>query len=75
AEWGVRSLGAVPLGVGAGNLDAEDSARIMLSALAEHRGVSALPEEMVVLAGSEYEAEAFLGEARRRFSSEEGASP
>lgn len=75
AEWGIRSLGVLPLGIGAGNLDAEDSARIMLGALEDHRVASALPEEVVVLAATDYEEEAFRREAERRFPREGEPAP
>jgi O-acetyl-ADP-ribose deacetylase (regulator of RNase III) len=65
AEWGVGVLAVPPLGVGAGNLDAAASARIMLSVLGGHRRTHADPQEVLILAGNDYEEEVFLEEAER----------
>lgn len=59
AEWGVETLAASPLGIGAGNLDAEQSARIMTEVAREHRSERSLPREVVVVVASDYEEEAF----------------
>lgn len=67
AEWGVGVLAVPPLGTGAGNLDVESSARIMLSVLSEHRIESSVPHEVLILATSDYEEEVFLREAERVF--------
>jgi O-acetyl-ADP-ribose deacetylase (regulator of RNase III) len=65
AEWEVGVLAVPPLGIGAGNLDAETSARIMVSVAADHRREHASPSEILILAGSDYEEEVFRGEAER----------
>lgn len=70
ADWGIERLGVFPLGTGAGNLDAEASARVMCRVLEEHRGTLAAPVEIVVLTTSVYEAEAFRTEAIRWFGAE-----
>lgn len=67
AEWEVGVLAVPPLGIGAGNLDAETSARIMCSVAKEHASSAPFPHEVVILAGSDYEEEAFLREAGRAF--------
>lgn len=67
AEWGVGVLAVHPLGVGAGNLDAEASARIMCSVAREHVGSASFPSEIVILASSAYEANAFTHAAAREF--------
>jgi O-acetyl-ADP-ribose deacetylase (regulator of RNase III) len=69
AEWGVGTLAVPPLGVGAGNLDAEVSARVMCSVLEAHRAGSESPVDVVFLASNDYEEEAFAGEVRRVFKS------
>jgi O-acetyl-ADP-ribose deacetylase len=57
-EWGVRHVAMPPLGTGAGNLDAEESAAIMVPLLREHmRGGT--PGEADIHVDSEYEQEAF----------------
>jgi serine/threonine-protein kinase len=68
AEWGVGSLAVPPLGVGAGNLDAEISARVMCSVLEAHRARSPSPLDVVFLASNDYEEEVFAGEVRRVFN-------
>ncbi len=65
SEWGVETLAAPPLGIGAGNLDAEDAARVMVEALQVHRMSSFLPRTLVVLVGGRYEEEVFLQVSRR----------
>ncbi len=64
-EWGVETLAAPPLGIGAGNLDAEDAARVMVEALQVHRMSSFLPRTLVILVGGRYEEEVFLQVSRR----------
>ncbi len=65
AQWGVSVLAVPPLGIGAGNLDVETSARIMCGLVREHARSASLPTEVVILAGSEYEEAAFLPEVAR----------
>lgn len=57
SEWGIRQLALVPLGTGAGNLDAEESAAIMVPLLVAQSG-SGL-EDVAICVESEYEREAF----------------
>lgn len=67
AEWGVETLAVPPLGVGAGNLDAEVSARVMCSVLEAHRAGSPSPREILFLASNDYEENALSGEVKRVF--------
>lgn len=73
AEWDIERLGVLPLGTGAGNLDAEASARVMLGVLAEHRRENALPRDLVVLTATPYEEEVFTREAARLFPADAAA--
>lgn len=75
AEWGVGTLAVPPLGIGAGNLDAEVSARVMCSVLEAHRTRSSSPREVVFLASNEYEEETFSGEVRRVFEGRQAPGP
>lgn len=59
AEWAIDSVAMPPLGTGAGNLDAEDAARMMVTALLEHMRTSAHPSHIEIHVDSEYEREAF----------------
>ena len=57
--WGLESLALPPLGVGAGNLDAEQSARVMIPSIRTHLDGTALPRKILIVVGSEYERDAF----------------
>ncbi|MEO5509333.1 MAG: macro domain-containing protein [Longimicrobiales bacterium] len=59
AEWGLDTIAIAPFGTGAGNLDAEESARIMLEVLHEHMLDSRYPESAEIIVDSEYEREVF----------------
>lgn len=59
AEWGLGSLAVPPLGMGAGHLDPEESARAMVEILLNHLDEGVPPLEITVVAGSEYEASVF----------------
>jgi hypothetical protein len=59
SEWRVRRLALLPLGTGAGNLDAEVSAGVMRRVLLEHYGSGAHPREFWILVQSDYEGEVF----------------
>lgn len=59
ADFQVRHLGLLPLGLGAGNLDAEGAAEAMLDAVQRHVARAAWPERVTIVAENESEAEAF----------------
>ncbi len=59
AEWAIDSVAMPPLGTGAGNLDAEESARMMVSTLHEHMRAATHPSDVEIRVDSEYEREAF----------------
>ena len=59
AEWGLESLALPPLGTGAGNLDAQESAALMVPVLAEHLLGSENPREVTVAVGTDYEKDVF----------------
>jgi len=64
-EWGIRSVALVPLGIGAGNLDAEASARVMCAVLSEHMAESEFPADARIVVQTSYEEEAFGREVER----------
>jgi O-acetyl-ADP-ribose deacetylase (regulator of RNase III) len=66
-EWGLASLVLIPFGIGAGNLDAEASARITAEVLQEHLPTVDTLEEIVIAASSEYESQAFRTRLARAF--------
>jgi len=65
AEWGVGTLAVPPLGIGAGNLNAEASARVMCRVFREHWEAREHPRRILVAVGSPYEGEVFRAEAAR----------
>ncbi len=58
-DFGVETLAIAPFGLGAGNLEVEDSAREMLSAMHAHAARSARPSRVVVVVESAWEGDAF----------------
>ncbi len=64
-EWGIQDLALPPLGTGAGNLDAEEAAAVMLPVLREHMRAAAHPERVRIVVESPYELEAFRRELAR----------
>lgn len=50
AAFQIRELAVAPFGLGAGNLDIEDSAEIMREVIAEHMKRSAFPARVIVIA-------------------------
>jgi serine/threonine-protein kinase len=58
-EWAIESVAMPPLGTGAGNLDAEESARVMVPVLTAHLAAHPHPARVEVVVESAYEREAF----------------
>lgn len=58
-EWGIESVAMPPLGTGAGNLDPEESAQVMIPTLLEHRRTLPQPLRVLIVVESEYERDAF----------------
>jgi hypothetical protein len=54
-----------PLGTGAGNLDAEEAAAVMLPVLREHLQTAVYPERVRIVVESPYELDAFRRELTR----------
>jgi len=64
-EWGLESLGLPPLGTGAGNLEAEEAAEVMIPLLQRHLRRFHHPREVVISVGNDYEHEVFLRAVQR----------
>ncbi len=64
-EWGIESLSLPPLGTGAGNLEPEDAARLVLEILREHAGTEEYPREVTIVVPGPYEEAAFAREIGR----------
>jgi O-acetyl-ADP-ribose deacetylase (regulator of RNase III) len=58
-EWGLAEIAIAPFGTGAGNMDAEESAGIMIEVLHEHMQGARYPESAVIVVDSPYELEVF----------------
>ena len=58
-EWEIETLAVPPLGLGAGNLDAEEAAGIMVPVPVDHLRTARHPREVFVVVESDYEREAF----------------
>ena len=58
-EWAIDNIAVVPLGTGAGNLDAEQAAEVMIPVLVEHLEQGGPPSRIVVVVETEYEREVF----------------
>lgn len=74
-EWDVESVALVPLGTGAGNLDAEESAAAMLPLLTEYERERGRPLAMSVLVEDPYQKAAFEAELARITGSWSPAGP
>jgi O-acetyl-ADP-ribose deacetylase (regulator of RNase III) len=59
ADFGIDSVALPPLGVGAGNLEAEVSARVMLEVIRNHLSEGAPPSDFEIVVESEYEESVF----------------
>ncbi|HEX6559538.1 MAG TPA: macro domain-containing protein [Longimicrobiales bacterium] len=59
-EWGIETLATPPIGTGAGNLDAEEVAQLMIPVLLEHMSEARYPSEVRLVTESEYERGAFV---------------
>lgn len=57
-DWKIVRVAFAPFGLGAGNLDVDEAAQVMLGALKAHAG-AAYPEEVVIVVENEMEAAAF----------------
>ena len=58
-EWGIEVLTLPPLGTGAGNLDAEQAAAVMVPILVEWLRSGRHPRRVVIVVETEYERDTF----------------
>jgi O-acetyl-ADP-ribose deacetylase len=59
AEWGIARVAMAPLGTGAGNLDADEAAAVMIPVLLEHMQTGGPPTEVEIYVDSDYEKDVF----------------
>lgn len=60
----IREVALAPFGLGAGNLDIEDSAEIMMEVLTEHMGRAAYPSSVVIVAETALEEQVLRSRMR-----------
>lgn len=72
SEWDIESVALPPLGTGAGNLDPERSAAVMLPVLAAHLGDESHPSTVTIVVSNDYEEEIFRAELSRLTEPEGG---
>lgn len=65
-EWELDSAAVAPLGTGAGNLDAEQAADIMVPLLLTHLEQGGPPRSIAIVVENDYEREAFEAVLARR---------
>jgi O-acetyl-ADP-ribose deacetylase (regulator of RNase III) len=58
-EWGIETVAVPPIGTGAGNLDAEDVAQLMVPILLNHMQDAQYPSAVLLVADNDYERNAF----------------
>lgn len=65
ADWEIDDVALAPLGTGAGNLDAEESAHAMVTTLAEHLGGESRLARVVIVVEDAYQEAAFAAALAR----------
>lgn len=69
-DWKVAHLAFAPLGLGAGNLDVDEVAQVMLGAISDHSSRSEFPREVTIVVETDVEADAFRAERSRHWRDE-----
>jgi O-acetyl-ADP-ribose deacetylase (regulator of RNase III) len=64
-EWELETLSLPALGTGAGNLEPERSARLMVEVLREHMETERHPRTVTIVVAGSYEFETFSRELAR----------
>jgi O-acetyl-ADP-ribose deacetylase (regulator of RNase III) len=57
-SWQIKDVAIPPFGLGAGNLEIDESAGIMLTVIAQHLGAARFPHEITLVAESSEEERA-----------------
>ncbi len=66
ADWGIEHLAVTPFGLGVGNLDLEEAAKILADAIRRHRQAARYPATITIIVETELEHSVFerlVGEA------------
>ena len=64
-SWEIRDIAIPPFGLGAGNLDVDESAQVMLSVITQHLGASTFPEDITLIAETPDEERALSAALQR----------
>jgi O-acetyl-ADP-ribose deacetylase (regulator of RNase III) len=65
ADFGIGELALAPFGIGAGNLDVEESAAVMVDVIRQHQRRAAHPQRVVVIVENEVEESAWRSALRQ----------
>jgi O-acetyl-ADP-ribose deacetylase (regulator of RNase III) len=74
-EWEIESVAVAPLGTGAGNLDAEEAAAVMVPVLADHLRTAAYPSHVVLVVEDAYQRSVFEAAVERWAGEHAGSGP
>ena len=58
-DWGIEHLAVAPFGTGAGNLDIEESAEVVVDAIRRHRQSAKLPSTITIVVENQFEQDVF----------------
>ena len=58
-EWGLETLAVPPLGTGAGNMDTEEVAAVMVPLITDHLTLTPSPREVLIVVETGYEKDVF----------------
>ena len=59
ADWGIEHLALPPFGIGAGNLDVEESAELIADAIRRHRQSAKFPTTITIVVETAFEHDVF----------------
>ena len=59
ADWGIAHLAIAPFGIGAGNLDVEESADVIADAIRRHRATAKYPTTITIVVETAFEQDVF----------------
>ncbi len=65
ADWQIEHLACAPFGLGAGNLDLEESADVMASVIAPHVARARFPSRVTIVVESSMEQDVFRAAVAR----------
>lgn len=63
--WQIKQVGIPPFGLGAGNLEIDESAQVMLDVIEQHLSVGRYPEEIVLIAETAEEERSLAAAVQR----------